>query len=168
MPRPCVGGASAGCRRGRVAQRPAYCNARIARSRQERGLARTAEHRTTTDGRPMSTPETEPFTKSLERMNRFQEPEARALIADLRLPEGSHGLDVGCGVGLWTLWLAEAVGPSGRVVGIEPSAERADAARALAGAALPPSRLEFRASDGTAVDAPDASFDWVWCGVVLR
>ena len=62
--------------------------------------------------------ETEPFTTALERMNRFQEPEARTLIADLGLPRGSRGLDVGCGVGLYALWLAEAVGPDGRVVGI--------------------------------------------------
>ena len=51
-------------------------------------------------------PAPEPFTRSLERMNRFQEPEARALIADLALPAGSRGLDVGCGVGLDALWLA--------------------------------------------------------------
>ena len=115
-----------------------------------------------------ASPEAEPFTKALERMNRFQEPEARALIADLGLPEGSHGLDAGCGVGLWALWLAEAVGPQGRVVGIEPSAERVEAARALIADALPATRLEFRRGDATAIDAPDATFDWVWCGDVLH
>jgi demethylmenaquinone methyltransferase/2-methoxy-6-polyprenyl-1,4-benzoquinol methylase len=101
-------------------------------------------------------------------MNRFQEPEARALIADLALPAGSQGLDVGCGVGLYALWLWEAVGPPGRVVGIEPTAERAEAARALVGAAAPPGSLEFRAGDATAIDAADAAFDWVWCGDVLH
>ena len=60
-----------------------------------------------------------PFTVALERMNRFHEPEMRAIIAGLGLPAGSRGLDVGCGVGLYTLWIAEAVGPSGRVLGIE-------------------------------------------------
>src|SRR5439155_22298 len=55
-------------------------------------------------GTLMTQPETEPFTKSLERMNLFQEPEARVLIADLGLPEGSRGLDVGCGAGLFALW----------------------------------------------------------------
>ena len=110
----------------------------------------------------------EPFTKSLERMNRFQEPEARALIADLALPAGSGGLDVGCGVGLYALWLAEAVGPRGRVLGIEPTAERADAARALVGGQLDTGRLEFRAGDGTALDVPAATFDWLWCGDVLH
>ena len=116
----------------------------------------------------MTPPDAEPFTKSMERMNLFQELEARVLIADLGLPEGSRGLDVGCGAGLFAVWLAEAIGPRGRVVGIEPSAERADAARALVGHGPVASRLELRAGDATKLDAPDASFDWVWCGDVLH
>jgi SAM-dependent methyltransferase len=116
----------------------------------------------------MSTHETEPFTKALERMNRFQEPEAHGLIADLGLPEGSHGLDVGCGVGLYALWLARAVGATGRVVGIEPSAERVQAARALVGHELGAPRLTFQESDAIALDFPAATFDWIWCGDVLH
>jgi demethylmenaquinone methyltransferase/2-methoxy-6-polyprenyl-1,4-benzoquinol methylase len=116
----------------------------------------------------MTEPEVEPFTKALERMNRFQEPEGRGLIAHLGLPEGSGGLDVGCGVGLYALWLAEAVGARGRVVGIEPSVERVEAARALVGHVLPPPRLEFRQGDATKLDVADASFDWLWCGDVLH
>lgn len=116
----------------------------------------------------MTEPVVEPFTKALERMNRFQEPEAHTLIADLGLPEGSHGVDVGCGVGLYALWLAEAVGARGRVVGIEPSAERVAAARELVGHVLSPPRLEFREGDATKLDAADATFDWVWCGDVLH
>ena len=112
--------------------------------------------------------EAEPFTRSLERMNRFQEPEARALIADLELPAGSRGLDVGCGVGLYTLWLAEAVGPDGRVTGIEPTAERVEEARALVGGRLGPGRLDLRQGNGTALDMPADSLDWLWCGDVLH
>lgn len=120
------------------------------------------------DGGQQGGAEAEPFTRSLERMNRFQEPEARALIADLGLPAGSRGLDVGCGVGLYALWLAEAVGPTGGVVGIEPTAERVEEARALVGARLDPGRLELRQGDGTALDMPEAGFDWLWCGDVLH
>jgi ubiquinone/menaquinone biosynthesis C-methylase UbiE len=120
------------------------------------------------DGGHQGGAEAEPFTRSLERMNRFQEPEARALIADLDLPVGSRGLDVGCGVGLYTLWLAEAVGPNGGVVGIEPAAERVEEARALVGGRLDPARLELRQGNGTALDMPAASFDWLWCGDVLH
>ncbi len=105
---------------------------------------------------------------SLERMNRFQEPEARRIIADLGLPPGSRGLDVGCGVGLYGLWLAEAAGPGGGVVGIEPETEKVEAARALVGARLEGGRLEFRQGDGTAIPLPDRSVDWVWCGDVLH
>jgi demethylmenaquinone methyltransferase/2-methoxy-6-polyprenyl-1,4-benzoquinol methylase len=113
-------------------------------------------------------PQTEPYSKSLERMNRFQEPEARRMIADLGLAQGSRGLDVGCGVGLWARWLAEAVGPRGSVIGIEPSPERVDEARALCGGALPAARVEFRQGDATALDFPEAAFDWIWCGDVLH
>lgn len=116
---------------------------------------------------PAAAAEEEPYTRALEQMNRFQEPEVRQLIADLSLPPGSRGLDVGCGVGLFALWLAEAVGPDGRVLGIEPSEERVAAARDLVGEASA-GRVEFRPGDGTDIDAPDASFDWVWCANVLH
>jgi SAM-dependent methyltransferase len=103
----------------------------------------------------MTQPETEPFTKSLERMNLFQEPEARVLIADLGLPEGSRGLDVGCGAGLFAVWLAEAIGSKGRVVGV--GSGRFDEGRRLGGRQGPfASRLEFREGDATKLEAPDA------------
>src|SRR5438876_3011778 len=98
--------------------------------------------------------EAEPSWKSLERMNRFQEPEARRLIDDLGLPPASRGLDVGCGVGLYGLWLAEAVGPGGGVIGIEPEVERVETARALVGGRLEPGRLELRQGDATAIPLP--------------
>jgi demethylmenaquinone methyltransferase/2-methoxy-6-polyprenyl-1,4-benzoquinol methylase len=116
----------------------------------------------------MGAADPEPFTRVLERMNRFQEAEARALIADLGLPAGSRGLDVGCGVGLYALWLAEAVGPAGRVTGIEPTAERIAAAREMVGRAPAAARLDLREGDGTTLDAPDGAFDWVWCGDTLH
>ena len=113
-------------------------------------------------------PEAVPFTVALERMNRFHEPVMRDVIARLDLAPGSRGVDVGCGVGLYTLWLAQAVGRDGRVLGIEPSVERVEAARALVGDRLWPPRLEFQVGDGVEMDAPPASFDWLWCGNVLH
>jgi demethylmenaquinone methyltransferase/2-methoxy-6-polyprenyl-1,4-benzoquinol methylase len=101
-------------------------------------------------------------------MNRFQEPEARRIIQDLALPAASRGLDVGCGVGLWALWLAEAVGAGGQVLGIEPEAEKVEAARKQVDGSAAAGRLEFRAGDGTAIPLPDRSVDWVWYGDVLH
>ena len=104
----------------------------------------------------------------LERMNRFQEPEVRQAIADLQLPMGSYGLDVGCGVGLYALWLAEAIGPQGRVLGFEPQAERVTVAQRQVGDSPTAGRLEFRQGDGTALPLADQSCDWVWCSDVLH
>ena len=126
----------------------------------EHGMEQQAHHHSVGDAQD--------YAVVLERMNRFQEPEARAAIADLRLPAGSRGLDVGCGVGLYTLWLAEAVGAHGQVVGIDASAERIAAARRLVGNALGAGRMELQQGDGTAIAAPDTNFDWVWCGDVLH
>jgi ubiquinone/menaquinone biosynthesis C-methylase UbiE len=105
---------------------------------------------------------------ALERMNRFQEAEARQILADLSLPTGSRGLDVGCGVGLYALWLAEALGRGGCVIGIEPERDKVEVARTLVGDKVEPGRLEFRQGDAAAIPLPDRSVDWVWCGDVLH
>lgn len=105
---------------------------------------------------------------SLELMNRFQEPEVRPLLSQLSLPVGSRGVDVGCGVGLYALWLADVIGSAGRVLAIDPSAERIAEAEQRINAAPQADRITLRLADGTAIDEPDDSFDWVWCSDVLH
>jgi demethylmenaquinone methyltransferase/2-methoxy-6-polyprenyl-1,4-benzoquinol methylase len=104
----------------------------------------------------------------LELMNRFQEPEIRSWLSELAIAPGSAGLDVGCGVGLYTLWLASVVGPNGRVVGLDPSAERIAEAQATIKGAPAADRITLREGNGTAMDEPDQCFDWVWCSDVLH
>lgn len=112
---------------------------------------------------------TQPQTASvLELMNRFQEPEVRPWLSELAMPPGSHGLDVGCGMGLYALWLASVVGPKGRVLAIDPSPERMAEARATFKGAPEAARITLRQGSGTAIDAPDRHFDWVWCSDVLH
>ena len=53
-----------------------------------------------------------------------------------RLEPGQHVLDVGCGAGTDTLVAALMVGPEGRVVGLDMTAEMLAKARAAAAAAL--------------------------------
>ena len=113
-------------------------------------------------------PGDEPFTASLERMNRFQEPLAAAIIAECGFPRGSRGLDVGCGVGLWTRWLAEAVGAGGHVLGLEPDPARVAAARELAGVPAGGGAIAFDVGDATALTQPTAGVDWAWLGDVLH
>src|SRR4029453_19034957 len=108
------------------------------------------------------------YSVTLERMNRFQEPEVRQAIADLQLPRGSYGLDVGCGVGLYALWLAGAGGPQGGGLGLGPQAERVAVAQRQVGDSQAAGRLEFRQGDAMALPLPDQSCDWVWCSDVLH
>ena len=49
--------------------------------------------------------------------------ERRQMISDLQLKAGSFVVDAGCGPGLWTPLLAEAIGPRGRIIGVDISAE---------------------------------------------
>ena len=58
----------------------------------------------------------------LEVFHPLREGIVRDAAAALRLAAGSRGLDAGCGVGLAAFTLAEAVGPQGRVVGLDLSA----------------------------------------------
>lgn len=92
----------------------------------------------------------------------------RAILAELPLPAGSRGLDVGCGVGLYALWLADVIGADGQVVAIDRSPERiADAVQRMQ-TAPEADRILVRQGDGTAIDEPNQSFDWVWCADVLH
>jgi arsenite methyltransferase len=60
---------------------------------------------------------------------RRTEPNRRRTIARLRLAAGDTVVDVACGTGLSFPILRDAVGPSGRVIGIEQSPEMAALAR---------------------------------------
>ena len=56
------------------------------------------------------------YADRLRLANRVTEPAIRQIVRELAPPPGSRGLDAGCGVGLRTLCLAEAVGEGGKGV----------------------------------------------------
>jgi SAM-dependent methyltransferase len=76
----------------------------------------------------------------------------------LGLRPGDHALDVGCGLGEVAAALADLVGPTGRVVGLDASQAMVDRA-AAATAAI--SQVEVVHGDVLALDFPDGSFDAV-------
>ena len=59
----------------------------------------------------------------LETHHRSKAPERTQMIRDLHLGRGSHVVDAGCGPGLWTPMLARAIGPEGRITGVDISIE---------------------------------------------
>jgi len=108
-------------------------------------------------------------TARLRRQSEELQPEARALLArlgELGLRPGQAALDLGCGPrGILDL-LAEAVGPGGRVVGLDADPAHVAAARQFAfsqGLA----DVEVLAGDARHTGLPAASFDLVHTRTLL-
>jgi ubiquinone/menaquinone biosynthesis C-methylase UbiE len=59
----------------------------------------------------------------LETHHKSKAKERGQMILDLQLEPGSFVVDAGCGPGLWTPLLAEAIGPSGHILGVDISAD---------------------------------------------
>jgi SAM-dependent methyltransferase len=72
------------------------------------------------------------YAGKLRQFNAFAQPELRRAIASLDLRPGMRVLDAGCGTGEVLDWLADAIGDTGLVVGIELAAAHAACARAAA------------------------------------
>jgi len=58
-------------------------------------------------------------TEWLERHHQSKAFEREKMIKDLHVKPGSFVVDAGCGPGLWTPLLAQAVGPQGHILGID-------------------------------------------------
>src|SRR5436309_2055517 len=82
----------------------------------------------------------------------------RGTIERLRLKPGSAVLDVGCGSGASAIPAGKAVGPHGRVVGVDLAERLLAMARAKADAQKLPN-IEFRQADMEGLDYVDESFD---------
>lgn len=85
----------------------------------------------------------------------------------LALKSGESILEVGCGVGVFLPLLAEAVGPDGRVVGIDHAPAMVAEARARIDRSGLGRTVTVEAGDAYRLPFPDASFDAAHCERVL-
>lgn len=92
-------------------------------------------------------------------------PGARELLLRAGIQRGMSVVDLGCGVGMTTQLLAELVGPTGEVVGVDYSAAQVEQARAL----LPPGLSNVRFVEASATDTGlhREAFDVVYCRFLL-
>ena len=102
------------------------------------------------------------YLQSLLVTNPLQEPVMRRVVRALNLPLESHGLDVGCGIGLQVMLLAEAVGEAGHVTGVDLSIEFLAYARSIAEKAGISEQVSFQEGDMNNLQFDDDAFDWVW------
>lgn len=107
-------------------------------------------------------PDTSTYLRYLEETDSLREQTNLDIIAALDLPTGSSGLDVGCGVGTQALMLADAIGPRGRVTGLDIKPEFLERARAVTAAKGMSDRVTFEEGDYNRLPFDDGTFDWVW------
>jgi demethylmenaquinone methyltransferase / 2-methoxy-6-polyprenyl-1,4-benzoquinol methylase len=89
------------------------------------------------------------------------------VMKQMKVTDGAAALDVCCGTGDWSISLAEAVGPTGKVVGLDFSKNMLSVAHEK-NKELQYEQLDF--VHGNAMDLPfeDNSFDFVTIGFGLR
>jgi ubiquinone/menaquinone biosynthesis C-methylase UbiE len=92
-------------------------------------------------------------------------PGARDLLLRAGIQRGMSVVDLGCGVGMTTQLLAELVGPTGEVVGVDYSAAQVEQARALLPAEL--SNVSFIEASATDTGLRREAFDVVYCRFLL-
>lgn len=86
------------------------------------------------------------------------------LIAELDVRAGEHVLDIGCGTGLLAEHVAGLVGPTGKVLGIDPLPLRIEIAQRKA-----KPNLSFQLGNAYALDElPASSFDVVYLNAVFH
>jgi demethylmenaquinone methyltransferase/2-methoxy-6-polyprenyl-1,4-benzoquinol methylase len=104
----------------------------------------------------------ESYIKSLLMSDPLRESILREMVRAIQLPAGSRGLDAGCGIGLQCLLLAEEVGPTGHVTGLDISAEMLDYGREIVKKAGLSERIAFQEGDVASLPFDNDAFDWVW------
>jgi len=93
-----------------------------------------------------------------------EQPKIRRLLAEAKLPRGARVLEPGCGTGRLTAILADAVGPTGRVVALDISPGMVQACRARVAGREWVQVLEAAVEE---VAIPPETFDAVVCHHVL-
>jgi demethylmenaquinone methyltransferase/2-methoxy-6-polyprenyl-1,4-benzoquinol methylase len=94
--------------------------------------------------------------------NPLMEPTVYSAIQALQLPSGSRGLDAGCGIGLQTLLLTKAVGPTGHVTGLDISPEFLLHAEEIVEKSGLSEQISFQEGDVRRLPFKNGTFDWVW------
>ncbi len=106
--------------------------------------------------------DTDQYIQRLLEGEPIRNPVLRSAIQALHLPPGSHGLDVGCGIGLQAMLLAEIVGSAGHVTGVDINPELLAFGEDLVRMAGHTERITFQEGDMCRLPFADHTFDWVW------
>ncbi|MFC2032632.1 class I SAM-dependent methyltransferase [Chloroflexota bacterium] len=106
--------------------------------------------------------DTNSYIRSLLISNSLRESTLSEMVRALQLPKGSRGLDAGCGIGLQCLLLAEEVGSTGHVTGLDISTEMLNYGQEMVKKAGLSDQVTFKEGDINNLPFDNNTFDWVW------
>jgi SAM-dependent methyltransferase len=124
------------------------------------------EHRTDCWGRLNEAPDITPAMAILAGLPEGFRAARRAMIASLRLSADSRVLEAGCGPGTALEDLVEVIGPTGGIIGIDPTRAFVSAAEDRARAAGI-AHARYAVGDIRHIGEPDASVDAAFCDKIL-
>ena len=94
-------------------------------------------------------------------------PVSRQMLLEAGIAPGKRVLDLGCGIGSVSCWMASQVGPDGSVVSIDLSADQLTEARHEAEALRVENIITFLQRSAYDTGLPSESFDIVFCRFLL-
>lgn len=103
------------------------------------------------------------YAPMLAAYHRAHAEELRGMVADLPLHPADQVLDLACGDGVYSCWIAERLGSAGRVVGVDIAPAYLELARRTADASPAAARVNFRQADAYRLPFADGQFDLAWC-----
>jgi SAM-dependent methyltransferase len=112
----------------------------------------------------LADPELPDYAGMLHAYHRARAGNLRAIIATLPIAPGDRVLDVACGDGCYSLWLAER---AGQITGIDLSSAYLARARHKAVRTPLAGRVSFLRADVGNLPFADGSFDFTWCAQSL-
>ncbi len=103
------------------------------------------------------------YAPMLSAFHRACGPALQAIVADLPVEPGMRMLDMACGDGVYSVWLAERVGKTGHVVGVDIAPAYLELARKNASSSGVSERISFQTGDIGGLPFADDEFDLAWC-----
>jgi len=98
----------------------------------------------------------------LEKHHQSKAHEREQMIRDLGIEQGSFVVDAGCGPGLWTPLLVEAIGPTGRILGVDISAKALIAAQERAAEAYYRQQVQYKLASVEQLPLPYGEADLIF------
>lgn len=106
-------------------------------------------------------------SEGLGKLDYFFNPTTQEFLLSAGLKPGMTVLDIGCGSGVMTCWIAKIVGKNGKVIGIENDQNQLNAAQRNS-KKLALENTEFRLCSAYEIDSLNQQFDFIYCRFVLH